>query len=26
VGPEGGQELVNQTVKLINEMWNDEEK
>jgi hypothetical protein len=24
VGPEGGQELVNQTVRLINEMWNDE--
>jgi hypothetical protein len=23
VGPEGGQELVEQTVKLINEMWND---
>jgi hypothetical protein len=26
VGPEGGQELVNQTVKLINEMWDDEKK
>jgi hypothetical protein len=26
VGPEGGQELVNQTVKLINEMWSDEKK
>lgn len=23
IGPEGGQELVNQTVKLINEMWDD---
>jgi hypothetical protein len=23
VGPEGGQELVNQTVKLINETWDD---
>ena len=26
VGPEGGQALVNQTVKLINEMWNGETK
>jgi hypothetical protein len=26
VGPEGGQELVNQTVKIINEMWGEEKK
>jgi len=26
VGPEGGQELVNQAVKLINEMWDSEKK
>jgi hypothetical protein len=26
VGPEGGQELVDQTVELINSLWNEPEK